>query len=290
MNDSKSNFSKDNKSFDFNFDKHSYNPNNPFNESKNPSKMGDAQSIDKNISDLENSINPNSEKDFKQMYTEDSKLNFIANTFIILTIQQIYLLFLISISYIPPYKLFLLSDSGTIMAFVFFVLFSFFLFLTICKRELYSSSPIKYILLFLYITSLGLFIEKIITALYLDWILYFWTMLCISTAAMGVYTFFTYKDNSCKSNICFCSLVLLVSVMLFCVFFNSAWKSIIYSSFGVFVYIIYLAVEFQIINNNFGNSYKEDDSVIASLDAYIDQFNAIHWCFKTENQPKKLME
>tara|TARA_Y100001958_G_C21241523_1_gene569407 strand:- start:1293 stop:2006 length:714 start_codon:yes stop_codon:yes gene_type:complete len=199
---------------------------------------------------------------------------FISKVYTTVSAQILYTIFFISLAYnVKPINDFMIGIYGTGLLFLCFnmlLILSCSLFVCIEKIK---QKPYNYI----YASSFTIFMS------------YFLFYMCYSIqprillesglstlfmfSGLSIYSWQSTIDYSTKGNYLLLSLLTLLLLGVFNIFFNYTFIETIYPVLGVFLFSFYIIYDTQLIFGRQTIKYKPEDYLIASINLYLDIIN-----------------
>ena len=221
-----------------------------------------------NLNNNQININ-NSNIKFEQIPEEEKiiRIGFIRKVYGILSLQLLITFGLVCFTFIHKFRNFL---HDHLYLFYIATIFEFIiLIMLVCCKKLSRKIPINYILLFIW-TFLESFIIATLTSFYNYKIVLSAVGITVGmSVGLTAYACYTKKDFTYYGGILFFLSFILMFFGFFGLIFGQ-WMNILYCTFGIVVFGLYLIYDTQLILRKFGLKYSIDDYIIAALNLYVD--------------------
>ena len=200
--------------------------------------------------------------------SKEDQIGFIRKVYGILSAQLILTAIVCSFPLVlgDSYKVFVLEHTGLlILAIV--TIFTAIIALTCCG--FHRSVPANYILTLAFTLSEA-YLVSIICARY-DPATVMTAVFMTASIVVGLtlYAVFTKTDFTACGGVLLCVLIAFAFFGLFSIFFGF-YMRIVYCTFGVILFGIYLVYDTQMIVGKHGRQYSKEDYILAAINLYLD--------------------
>jgi FtsH-binding integral membrane protein len=203
----------------------------------------------------------------KEEVTKMMRLGFIRKVYGILSLQLAITVSLMSLAFIPSFKVFLQTHME--LFWVAMVLSLIIIIPLVCFKQLARGFPQNYILLFLW-TLCESYMLATAVSFYDPQIVMLAGVLTFGvTASLTIYACTTKTDFTVCGGFLFCCVAILFMWGMFCIIFGFIANTL-YCVLGLIVYSLYLIYDTQLVMGKFGSEFDIDDYVYAALNIYID--------------------
>jgi hypothetical protein len=211
----------------------------------------------------------NQNKKFVQPIDEEQiiRIGFIKKVYGILSLQLLMTFGLVCFTFIHKFRDFLhdhiyLIYIAAINELILIIILIFF-------KKITRKIPYNYILLITW-TFFESFIIATLTSFYNYKIVLSAIGITVGMSiGLTIYACYTKKDFTYCGGILFCFSLILLFFGFFGLIFGG-WINLLYCTFGVAVFGLYLIYDTQLILRKFAYKYSIDDYIIAALNLYID--------------------